>query len=81
MGSSDFPSMDAKKLRRIVEGLGYRSTGKGKGSHDVMSCEGRPQIVFAFHAGKEIAGGLVKQYLMRQIGLTRDEAKEAVSGK
>lgn len=78
MGSSDFPSMDAKKLRRIVTRLGYVSSGNGKGSHEKLECPGRPPLIWAFHAGKEIAGGLVKQVLMKQAGLTKEQALEAV---
>ncbi|WP_209910526.1 type II toxin-antitoxin system HicA family toxin [Paeniglutamicibacter psychrophenolicus] len=73
--------MDAKKLLRIVRKLGYASNGNGKGSHDVMSCTGRPNITWAFHASKEVTGGLVKKVLMKEIGLTREEAKEALRGK
>lgn len=78
MGSSDFPSMDAKKLRRIVTRLGYTPSGNGKGSHERLECPGRPPLTWAFHAKKEVAGGLVKKTLMKDIGLTKEQALEAI---
>ncbi|WP_087874114.1 type II toxin-antitoxin system HicA family toxin [Arthrobacter globiformis] len=81
MGSSDFPSMDPKKLRRLIGRLGYTPSGNGKGSHERLECPGRPPLTWGFHAGKEIAGGLVKQILMKQIGLTKEEALEVLRGK
>ena len=73
--------MDAKKLRRLLETFGYQSTGNGKGSHERLECDGYPTLTFAAHAGKEIAGGLVKKILRKDIGLTEDEAKEVLRGK
>ena len=81
MGSSDFPSMDSKKLRRLLARLGYVPSGNGKGSHERLVCPGRPTLTWGFHAGKEIAGGLVKQVLLKQVGLSKTEALEVLNGK
>lgn len=73
--------MDVKKLRRLLEALGYRSSGNGKGSHERLTHDTFPTLTFAGHAGKEIAGGLVKKILLRDVGLTDQQAKEALRGK
>lgn len=39
-----------------------------------MTAEGRPQLLLSFHDGQEIPGGLVRKILVKDIGLTEDEA-------
>ena len=72
-----WPSMKAKKLRALLRGLGYHKV-RGQGSHEVLHAEGRPRIVYAFHSSATIPGGLVRNILVKQAGLTLDEAKEVV---
>lgn len=72
-----WPSMKAKKFRALLRSLGYRKL-RGQGSHEVLHADGRPQIVYAFHSGATIPGGLVRNILVKQVGLTLDEAKEVV---
>lgn len=81
VGSSDFPSMDVKKLRKLLAGLGYKSAGGGKGSYEKLVSDHYPSLIFSGHTGKEIAGGLVKKILRKDVGLSIEEAKEVLRGK
>ncbi|MDQ0923090.1 putative RNA binding protein YcfA (HicA-like mRNA interferase family) [Pseudarthrobacter sp. W1I19] len=81
MGSSDYPSMDVKKLRRLLEKLGYSATGNGKGSHETLEHEKYPPLTFSGHTSKEISGGLVKKILRKDVGLSDEQAKEVLRGK
>lgn len=76
--SSDFPSLKARRLLSILEGLGFE-TVRRRGSHRIMA-NGDRRLVFAFHDKHTIKGGLVKKVLMRDAGLTEEEAKALVSG-
>lgn len=69
--------MKARKLRQILRGLGYHKS-HGKGSHEVLKADGRPNIVYGFHSKDTIPGGLVRSILVRQAGLTMSEAKEVL---
>lgn len=72
---SDFPSMKAKRLLAVLERqpLGYR-TVRRSGSHRTLKAEGRRTIVFAFHDRDTVAPGLVRRILVREAGLTEEEA-------
>lgn len=81
VGSSDYPSMDVKKFRRLLIKMGYTPTGNGKGSHEILEHEKYPPLTFSGHASKEISGGLVKQILRKEVGLSDEQAKEVLRGK
>lgn len=81
MGSSDFPSMNARQFRRLLARLGYEGTGQGSGSHEILKAPGRPTLLWAFHSNKEVSGGLVKKILVKDVGLCLDEAREVLRGK
>lgn len=81
MGSSDYPSMDVKKFRRLLANLGYKNDGGGKGSHERLISDTYPPLIFSGHARREMAGGLVKKILLKDIGLSDKQAKEALRGK
>lgn len=74
--SSQFPSMKARMLLKLLGQIGYRTVRQKGTSHRVMRCEGRPQLIFAFHDGVEVPGRVVKKVLIRDAGLTETEAKE-----
>lgn len=73
--------MKARRLRSLLERkLGYvvvarRSKG---GSHRRLEAPGRPGLWFAFHDGDEVGGAMIRTILVRQVGLTLDEAKDVV---
>lgn len=74
-----FPSMKARELRRALERppLNYRSC-TSKGSHVRLEAEGRPRLLFAFHDSDTIGPQLVRTILMKQVGLTEEEAHNVV---
>lgn len=67
-------------MLRVLEGLGYE-VARQKGSHMRLEAPGRPPLVFAFHRGAEISSNTVRDILVRQVGLSIDEAREAVNGR
>ncbi|WP_442908652.1 type II toxin-antitoxin system HicA family toxin [Homoserinibacter sp. YIM 151385] len=60
-------------MLRMVKKIGY-SVKRQKGSHRVMSCEGRPDLLFAFHDSAEIPPRLVRKILVSDIGFSEAEA-------
>ncbi|GAA1332373.1 type II toxin-antitoxin system HicA family toxin [Saccharothrix algeriensis] len=72
--------MGARKMRRLLErALGYREDPDTRdGSHVWLVAEGRPRIRWAFHDARELAPIEVRNVLMRQAGLTLDEARRVV---
>lgn len=80
-GGTGFPSMPAARLKRLlIRKLAYREVpDSGPGSHCWLEADGRPRIRWAFHA-RELAPIEVKKVLVRQAGLTLEEAKEVVRG-
>jgi predicted RNA binding protein YcfA (HicA-like mRNA interferase family) len=72
---ASFPSLKAKRLLKVLEAepLGYRIV-RQTGSHRVLEVHGRPKITFAFHDKATIPPGLVRQILVRRVGLAEDEA-------
>jgi predicted RNA binding protein YcfA (HicA-like mRNA interferase family) len=72
---ASFPSLKSRQLLKVLEAepLGYRVV-RQSGSHRTLEAPGRPKITFAFHDKATIAPGLVRQILVRRIGLAEDEA-------
>lgn len=71
-----FGAMRAKRFKKMLKRqLGYEEV-RQDGSHITMVAEGRPRLTFAFHDGVEIGPAMVKQILVKQVGLTLEEAKE-----
>lgn len=84
MTPSPFPAMKPKKFRRLlgVE-FGYepsKNKKRGKGSHRILvSKKGYPKLVDAFsHGGRDVSSIEVRNILVKQVGLTLEEAKEVV---
>lgn len=70
-----FPSLKAKQLLKVLEAepLGYRIV-RQTDSHRTLEAPRRPKLVFAFHDKATIAPGLVRQILVRPVGLAEREA-------
>jgi predicted RNA binding protein YcfA (HicA-like mRNA interferase family) len=70
-----FPSLKAKQLLKVLEAepLGYRVV-RQTGSHRTLEAPGRPKLTFAFHDRATIAPGLIRQILMRRVGLAEEDA-------
>ncbi|GHP18849.1 hypothetical protein RN2511_035850 [Rhodococcus sp. NKCM2511] len=75
-----FKSLRATKLLQILKSeLGYRAvTNSGPGSHTWLRADGRPQIRWAFHNKVNLSPRTVRDVLVKQAGLTLDEAKEVL---
>ncbi len=82
MGDSEFPSLKATKLRKILQKkLGYcfqPGSKNGGGSHCYLIADGRNRIRWAFHNNVSIPPRSVKSVLVDQAGLTVEEAKEVL---
>lgn len=72
------PSMKGRKLRTILTvHLGYEEVRK-VGSHRRLECAGKNALTFAFADSQELAPNQVWKVLIRDVGLTAQEAKEAL---
>ena len=75
MTSHRFPSLKAKQLFAILqrEPLAYRVVRR-KGSHRHVWSKRYPPLTFAFHDNQTIPSGLVRKILVKDVGLTAEEA-------
>jgi predicted RNA binding protein YcfA (HicA-like mRNA interferase family) len=70
-----FRSMKASELYRLLErALGY-DTIRHSGSHRTMKARGRPTLHLAFHDKQTIPPGLVRKILVKDVGLSIDDAE------
>lgn len=76
----NYPSMNPKKLSKILQDLGYKEIRQRTGSHRHLSSPEHPSLTLALHT-KEIPPGLVKKILEKDIGLTEDEIKNILNQK
>lgn len=78
---SEFPSMKARALLRVLmrEPLDYRIASQ-RGSHRRLVALGRPTLFFAHHDRAELAPGIVRNWLVAEVGLTPAEALALLKG-
>jgi predicted RNA binding protein YcfA (HicA-like mRNA interferase family) len=71
----DFPSLKAQRMLALLmrDPLNYKIT-RQKGSHRRLEAENYPPLTFSFHDGATVPPGLVRDYLLKRIGLTEEEA-------
>lgn len=75
---SPWPSLGAKKMLRFLKReLGYEVISQ-EGSHRKLASDGRPTIVFAFHDNATVAPRTVREILVRQVGLSLEEAEKVI---
>lgn len=75
-----FPSLKAKKLMKVLQRkpLCYEVVSQ-EGSHcKLQSKTGYPPIDFVHHDKDEVPPGLVRQMLVKRVGLTEKEALELI---
>ncbi len=72
--------MKASDLLALLKGIGYE-VDKQSGSHKKLKCDGRPTLTFSFHDGQEIAPGLVRKILLKDVQLKADEANRLLGLK
>lgn len=79
-----FPSVRGRELRRRLAAspLRYRppATGTGGSHTKLVSESGYPDLLLAFHDNQEIPPGLVRKILVKDVGLTVDEALGILRG-
>jgi predicted RNA binding protein YcfA (HicA-like mRNA interferase family) len=80
---ADFPSLKAKRMLAVLERkplLYAEKAGKTrKGSHrHMVSSAGYPDIGFWAHDKDTLKGSVVKDILVKQVGLSESEARKLV---
>ncbi len=80
---AEFPSLKAKKMLAILERnplcYGEKPGKKRKGSHrHLVSENGHPDIAFWAHDKETLKGSVVREILVKQVGLEEDEALKLV---
>ncbi len=71
-----FPSMRARAMLTVLQGkLG--SSGRADPIARLVA-EGRPPLTFAFHDSVSLSPGVVRDILIKQVGLSHDEALKVV---
>jgi predicted RNA binding protein YcfA (HicA-like mRNA interferase family) len=77
---SQFPSVKWPALRRVLEGgaLSYH-VERTSGSHRTMKSADRPTLHLSFHDDATLPPGLVRKILVKDVGLTEEEALKLVS--
>lgn len=74
-----FPSMKAGKFLAILlrEPLSYE-VERQSGSHRILKSPGYPTLLFSYHDGVTIPPGVIRKYLVKEIGLSEADALELV---
>ncbi|MFK4187753.1 type II toxin-antitoxin system HicA family toxin [Streptomyces sparsogenes] len=75
-----FPSLKAAAMLRVLAALGYQIT-RQSGSHRRLEANGMPSLTFAFHDRMSLPPGVVRDILVKQVGLTQSEALKVVGAK
>ncbi|WP_462188410.1 type II toxin-antitoxin system HicA family toxin [Frankia sp. CcWB2] len=76
--TGEFPSLKARQLLRVLGRLGYRVTKQDGSAHRWLEADGRPRLRLAFHDRITVGPGVVRQILVKQVGLTVEEALEVI---
>jgi hypothetical protein len=76
--SGEFPSLKARQLLCILGHLGYRVSRHGGSSHRWLAAEGRPTLQFAYHDRVSISPARVRKILVKEVGLTVEEALKVI---
>jgi predicted RNA binding protein YcfA (HicA-like mRNA interferase family) len=74
---SPFPALKARAMLRVLHALGY-VVARQSGSHRRLTADGMPPLTFAFHEGESLAPGVVRDILVKQVGLSVADALKAV---
>lgn len=68
-----FPTLRLRQLLKILRRLGYE-VERQESSHHWLVAPDRPPLCLAFHGSREISSHEVRDVLVRQVGLSKDEA-------
>ena len=74
--SNKFPSMKAERLLRVLESkpLRYRVV-RQKGSHRRLKSRHYPSLTVSYHHGATVPPGVVRRILVKDVGLSVQEAR------
>ncbi len=77
-----FPRIKGRELLAILqaEPLAYQVV-RQKGSHRTLKAEGRPTLGVSYSEGADVPGGVLREYLVKRIGLSEDEALRLVEDR
>ncbi|MFI6977872.1 type II toxin-antitoxin system HicA family toxin [Embleya sp. NPDC050154] len=67
-------------MLKVLLGLGYVVV-RQNGSHRRFKAEGIFPLTFAFRDGESLAPGVVRDILVKQVGLSKDDALKAMGVK
>jgi hypothetical protein len=67
--------MQARKFRTLLTRQLSYTVVRSTGSHKTLKADGRPNVTFAFKDSQELAPNQVWKVLIRDVGLTEDEAE------
>ncbi|WP_322751697.1 MULTISPECIES: type II toxin-antitoxin system HicA family toxin [unclassified Frankia] len=78
--SSPFPAMKPRQLLKVLARLGYGEGSRDAGgSHRWLEAPGRPRLLWAFHESVTSIGPVVvRRILVKEVGLTQEEALEVI---
>jgi len=68
---STWPATKARRVLAALERIGW-TVKRQSGSHKVLSREGWPNVVFAFHDGEEIGSRMLAR-IAKRTGLKPDD--------
>jgi len=70
-----FPSMKAATFLAVLkrEPLAYKII-RQKGSHRTLEADGRPRLLWSYGDSATVPPGVIRKYLVNQIGLSESEA-------
>ncbi len=76
-----FPSMQAKRFLAVLtrEPLGYK-VSRQTGSHRTLEADGRPTLRWSYHDSATVPPGVIRKYLVTQIGLSESDALALLKG-
>ena len=80
MAPDGFPALKPKEVLKILRRLGYVQVAQ-EGSHRKLDAPGRARITFAFHDRREVPPAALRRMLVKNAGLTADEARDAIRGR
>lgn len=69
---SAFGSIKARALFRALVRIGWQVKREGGGSHRILTREGWPDVVFAFHDSEEVGPRMLAR-VAKRTGLTPDD--------
>ncbi|HET8862568.1 MAG TPA: hypothetical protein VFM94_04895 [Solirubrobacterales bacterium] len=80
---ANFPSLKAKRMLAVLERkpllYSEKAGKKRKGSHrHMVSSVGYPDVAFWAHDKDTLRGSVVKEILVKQVGLSESEARKLV---